>query len=467
MKKQPMKKIIIFLLTISTCSLHAQETAKVEIPETYELSNIILALTNYGLSDEFEVLKGTAYYNEVMRYFEPVKKHPLLDSVNYSRARWEDYLSFRTDAVAFSFDQQGNLTRDFPFYANQGHHPFDKNVALIEDFVAQSGFRKFFADHAGFYDRIIKNYQDYNYVTETIRFLDSLFERKKADAPQSIYKIILSPLVNRMNCHRQLRENVVADFPSATGAFINGAGAGDNVIDRLNSNHMIFTEKDHEYVNPVTEKYFDLVTSHFNTGVWDNGSGYEGVHSFNEYMTWAVYDLFLEAYFPEYASSLSRQWQYQNATRGFFAQPLFSEKMKELSRENTGKKWEAIYEPLLKWTKEIENSVTLPTLVGADREHFVKMAADTVTIHFSEPMNTALPFGAITMEVQEDEQTDNNEFVEITDAHWTNDGKTVQFKINTKFEKFALLLSWWGIEKPLVSENGIFLEAGSYILIEK
>ena len=43
--------------------IKAQESAEIEIPEVYELSNIILALTDYGIEDEWEVQKKTDYYS--------------------------------------------------------------------------------------------------------------------------------------------------------------------------------------------------------------------------------------------------------------------------------------------------------------------------------------------------------------------------------------------------------------------
>jgi hypothetical protein len=90
-------------------------------------SNIILALTQYERTDKWDVQKIPPYYDEVLKYFEPVKNHPLLDSVNYSRPKWEKFLGFRTDMYAFSFDQNGKLKRDYPFNSF-GPIEVDKNI---------------------------------------------------------------------------------------------------------------------------------------------------------------------------------------------------------------------------------------------------------------------------------------------------------------------------------------------------
>ena len=92
-------------------SKESNEIIRVEYPETYELANIVLTLTEYGKTDKSEVRQGFDYYNKVQEYFKPVNEHPLLDSVNYSRERWEEYLSFRTDSYAFTFDENNQLKR--------------------------------------------------------------------------------------------------------------------------------------------------------------------------------------------------------------------------------------------------------------------------------------------------------------------------------------------------------------------
>lgn len=389
-----------------------------------------------------------------------------MDSVNYSREKWEDFLSFRTDAVAFSFDNDGKLKRDFEFLTNPGHNPFDKNLELINDFILKSDYRKFYNEHQAFYNRIIDNYEDYNFIKETVLFLNNRIG-KQVDEKDKIYKIILSPLVYRMNCHRSLSENIVADFPSATENFINGVKNDGNLEDRLNSNHLIFTEKGHEYINPITLKYIHLVNDNFDTKYWDNNSGYEDFNSFNEYMTWAVYELFLEEQFPKQAEKLSIYWQYQNASRGFFAQNLFSDKVKELYKKNKGENFENIYKPLLKWTRKIEKNITLPTIVNIDTENFVQMNRNSIQIEFSEEMNTKKSFGVEIREFENGKQTGNKKFTEISDCIWSDQGKTANFKFETDYKEFALIFNWWGIEQPLISKNGIFLKPSSYILLKK
>ncbi|MEO1654329.1 MAG: hypothetical protein AAFU64_12360, partial [Bacteroidota bacterium] len=77
---------------LSGPSKPSDKIVEVKYPEVYELANIILALTKYGLEDKWQVRKGFPYYEEMREYFRPFMKHPLLDSVNYSREKWQEYL---------------------------------------------------------------------------------------------------------------------------------------------------------------------------------------------------------------------------------------------------------------------------------------------------------------------------------------------------------------------------------------
>lgn len=461
-----MKKVLLFALFILCMNAQAQENVIIELPETYELSNVILALTKYGQSDKWEVQKNTRYYQEVLTYFEPVKNHPLLDSVNYSRAKWDYYLSFRTDGYAFAFDAAGKLKRSSDFYSMGELKPFDTHLALINDFVAKSNFRQFYQQHKAFYDNIIKNYQDYYFVDQSYKFLNERIGKPANFSNQQKYYVVLSPLVYRMNCHRDIDDNTVADFPSASEDFINGV-ASSNSNSRVVQNHSIFTEMDHGYINPISDKYEKLITQFFDTKKWDMESGYEGTSVFNEYMTWAVYDLFVKEYFPSTADSIAIQWQYQNASRGFCAQNLFAKKVAELYQKQGKKNFESIYPPLLKWCKSVEDRITQPTLLNIDDQNFVKIDPNHIELNFSKAMNTQTPIDVQIIEYKNKQATGQKKIVEPKEIKWSNQGKTLHFKIDTTFDELILVFNWWGNGKPLISKNGIFLAPQSTVALKK
>lgn len=458
-----MKKITILILIIFSIKSYSQRNLKIELSENYELGNIILALTEYGRTDPWDVQKIPPYYNEIISYFEPVKDHPLLDSVNYSRKDWEKFLGFRTDFYAFSFDQNGNLKRDYPFNSF-GPKEVDKNLDLINDFVKKSNYREFYNQRKKFYNQLMSNYKEYYYIDKSFSFLDKFAPNPKLN---SNYVISISPLVGGQNCHRDIDSLTTVDFPNIGEDLILGKMA-ENVSSRIMDNHSIFTEMDHGYVNPISEKFAELIFKNFNLKKWDNNSGYPGINSFNEYMTWAVYDIFIAENFPKVnTDSISSIYWKQNATRGFIAQNLFSKKLTELHNKNKSKQLEDLYVPMLKWCKKNENKISQPKLLNSDTKNFITLKNNIVELDFSEPMQKSKIIDILLIQFENGKQTQNQKKLKIENPIWSGDGKSVNFTIESEYEQYAIGLYIWNSSNGLYSKNEILLNPQSYILVKK
>src|SRR5687767_9967384 len=86
----------------------------VEVPEVYELANIILALTSYEQLASHTVLRS-AYLDEVIAHFGPHRTHALIARLNSrltSGGSWsyDAYYGFRENSYAYAFDG-ARLTR--------------------------------------------------------------------------------------------------------------------------------------------------------------------------------------------------------------------------------------------------------------------------------------------------------------------------------------------------------------------
>ncbi|MGN6294544.1 MAG: DUF4932 domain-containing protein [Chitinophagaceae bacterium] len=463
--------VALLLFCMSAKHLNAQKEIEVLVPETYELSNIILALTDYGREDEWEVQKRTDYYNDVVRYFEPVKAHPLLQKVNYSRTLWEDYLSFRTDAIAYKFDTNGRLIRTNNFYANKGHNPFDENLDLINDFIQKSKYRDFYKAHNPLYSSIVANYSGY-YMLDTMKlFLEKLSGISVSGKDK--YQVILSPLVGRMNCHRNIDSTTTADFPSLSVALIkNNAAEISDQAQRAVEIHTIFTEMDHGYVNPITDLFGKEVELKFKNEYWDRKSGYKGLDCFNEYMTWALYDIFVEKYFPQVADSVSIQWHYQNGERGFFASNLFAVQVKELYRSTRpGEGLKDLYPRILAWTarNQLKNEEFKLLLPKADSVYLLPKNGK-LKLDFSTGLKRKFDkISCIVMKLNNGKATKERSIITITPkdiVKWNADN-SVTLQLEIPHEEFALILNWWGCRYPVLSDHGVMLASQSYILLKK
>ena len=451
----------------------SQEIIGVEYPETYELANIILALTEYGRTDKTEVRQNFDYYNKVLEYFKSYMEHPLLDSVNYSRERWEEYLSFRTDSYAFEFDESGPLKRKFDFYANEGFQPFDDHLDLINDFVQQSNFRAFFAQNQDYYQAVTATYKKTQYLNEMREFLIQEFGKQYSN--DSKYNIVLSPFVYRMNCHRDIDSTTVADFTTIPDYVLSDT-ISPNESDLATSIHSLFTEMDHGYVNPATNQWKDLVAQNFDATLWDNESGYnegEGYDStgsavFNEYMTWAVYDIFLNEHFPGLADEVGLNWSFQNDSRGFEYSQLFTQKLLSLyNNKAEGQTLKDLYPELLAWTSEIQKDLSKPKIISPKDSVSTRFSESTkIAISFSEPMKEADTITAIFQDGK-----NLREFISLnrTDNNlvWKENGRTVEFEINlpTERDAYYLQFNWWGTKHPLISAKGVLIKSGTYFKV--
>lgn len=352
-------KVLIFGLSLFVNICFGQkrtELVNVAIPEAYELANIILAITPYTLdANSFEVAKDTKYYNDVLSHFMKYSKHPLIEKVNYSIEKWDYYLSFRTDAYAFYINGD-KLERMFKFRTQNDRNEFEDNLALVEDFMRISDFRDFYNKHKPYYDSITDIYSKTQMLPEILTFLKKEFPSGN-NYQKPTFSIIASPLVNRMNCHRDVNE-IPTDFISLPNFILYGnlsAKPSDNDI--AQGIHMLFTETDHGFVNPTTIDFGKKVKRNFNAVVWDKNSGYNNYEYgvFNEYMTWAVYDLFVHIYFPQVAEGICDKWARQNETRGFIYSNIFNKKMIELYKSKKNNETIVdLYPLILEWCAEFQ-----------------------------------------------------------------------------------------------------------------
>jgi hypothetical protein len=343
--------ILISLFILRATSVYSQESV-VKLSETYELANIILSLTEYCKSDKNEVNKNTSYYQEVNAHFDKFTNHPLIEKVNYSRELWDRLLSFRTDAVAFEFDNTGSLIRKHKFYAmGKEINEFEKHISLIEDFARKSEFRKFYTEKKGYLDSLVALYESSLYIPTVISFLSTEFKTSVAISNQ----IIVSPLVGRMHCQRYFDKKSTSFISIPEYIFVSkqlNDITEENVASGI---HMFFTEVDHDYVNPASNKNRKQLKKTFDPKIWDKGSGYEDYQNatFNEYMTWAVYDIFVKKYFPNSADKVIEEWHQINVSRGFIASQKFGKKLVELYQNKSGtENIVDLYPKLMNWCME-------------------------------------------------------------------------------------------------------------------
>jgi hypothetical protein len=272
--------------------------AAYEVPETYELANVVIAITEYGLENPYRVYKTGDYYQRVLEHFLPYQDHPLIAAVNYADAGIQDYYSFRENSLAYVFEgddlvQGGVYPPGSLWRGNGGADQFTQHLDLLADFAAESGFRAFYAENAAFYQAESEAYRQAAPVDEMWTWLETRF-----DSRYDSYRIVFSPLIYASHSTQRFHDNGMRQ----TVMFMCGpriyedTGFSREVQSGLVA-RLLFTEVDHNYVGPVSGDYREAIEKAFSpVNDWngqEDGQLYtSAVGTFDEYMTWGVFLLY-------------------------------------------------------------------------------------------------------------------------------------------------------------------------------
>lgn len=354
--------ISFFILTVFGTALPAQTPAQareaIGIPEVQELIMVLFALaepegTPSGLIDH-----GTAYYREVMTAFAPYKGTKVVRRVRRKMKKRSYHL--RMDACNYTFDDRHRLVRD-PQY---DHFSWGKKDVLrpltpaLEDWAKQTGFRRFYQDHRAYYDS-----------------LKALMERQSPIAPQrdwlnrhfpSSYQdiqIFFSPLsysrhsTNSFFAQRYQKVLVFVSGPFEAGDERYSEALKEGLISR-----MVFTEIDHNYVNPLSDQFLPDIQKAFQRrafwatpGLADHYSSAYDV--FNEYMTWGAFLLYAKSHFSEdiYAQINQSVVSQMEQRRGFIRFGDFSRQLFAVYKRDI--QMETVYPLMLRWASVQQNAV--------------------------------------------------------------------------------------------------------------
>lgn len=291
----------------------------VVVPEVHELANIMLAISLVGQQDRNMIKMDGAYHQEVLRHFLPFRDHPVIDIINKQikygfktlpkgdneqiAESYKHYFAWKMNACGYIYADDENIIDDGVIHKMGFNYPDDPiraNAGLIEDFAKVSGFRRFYMKHSSYYKELINTYKALIPVDKMKVWLETKFLISYGS-----YRVIFSPLVNGAHSTRTFRDN---GFEQAV-MFISAARYNSKYNEALNEmrlSRVVFTEIDHNFVNPISSKYIEDINRIFaDRSYWTNESNvgtnaYSTPYKvFNEYMTWALFSLYAIDNFEE------------------------------------------------------------------------------------------------------------------------------------------------------------------------
>ncbi|SDL85819.1 DUF4932 domain-containing protein [Siphonobacter aquaeclarae] len=306
----------------------------VEVPEVYELANVVFALTRYGKTGAIE--KGTPYYQDVMKHFSPFAGLPAVRQLDSVLAEAGDaYAPLKMDAYAFRFGRDRLVKSDVYDRVSWGEeNQIAPYVPVLEAFARQTNFRVFYRKHTVYYEQLIADFGRNVDVAMMKKWLEKQFPRTRYSA----VKVVFSPLVGWNQSANSFEDNGFSEahahinFPFESRTKQPG-GRGRRMI-------IAFTELNHSYLNPEADRYSKEIAEAFgDLSKWITpgkpSAGYNNSLScFEEYMNYGLVTLLFSDLFDAPTAELLRQQMEDNMVnfRGFQQFRAFDEELLRLYR---------------------------------------------------------------------------------------------------------------------------------------
>lgn len=342
-----------------------------EIPEVYELANIIWTLSPSGKKANGLNLESD-YYKRVNAYFKPFSNHPIFKYLDFPDSLSDNkYYDFRENSFAFNFKISNlantELLFNGPYFYVYGDELADSSLfgklkLLVEDFATKSKFRQFYKSNINYYNTQVKRERQLLPVKQMWKWLEEQFPKQKYHS----YKVVFSPLIGGSHSTQRYSAYLGKEYFGENVMFICNTDRVDKdskLTEKQKEALMsgiVFTEIDHNYVNPSTNKYRKQIDSIFsNRKFWvktSNSSNYydNPISVFNEYMTWSVFCLYIVDTYDEATSNLviNKRETTMVDKRNFIKFKEFNQTLLKIRQENKSLNVVDLYPFILDWCKQ-------------------------------------------------------------------------------------------------------------------
>jgi|GEM_PF-3648252 len=330
------------------------------VPEVLELVNIAVLLSPSG-AGIIMTDKTTPYYKEVQEHFSAYHNHPLVTTIDRKigygdkATKCRAYENWALNACAATFRGSKIVGSDaIKNMASPGSpSPVAEYAALLESFAAESGFREFYKNHAGYYASVNKTYTQLCPARKMQSWLEKIFRRQ-----YGCYNVYVSPLM--CGPHRVRHFD---DKSMSMTLFMAGAVQPDSAVSTMQNEVQysgpIFSDMGRNYSVPLSGFHAHLIETTFSVSKWSNqkyvpygGAPVSEIGLFNDYMAAALFSLycadnFTTAGYEPYISRLETEMEQQNGCVNFKA---FNRKAMALYSGNKKITADELFKQMLLWS---------------------------------------------------------------------------------------------------------------------
>lgn len=383
MRLLKVKIVLLFILGVtSSCSTLKEASFnqeyinkykgeyKVEIPEAYELVNVMVALTKVGQVDSNMIDMTSNYHKDVMNYFSDFEEHKQIRKMNRKIKKpqktmtYIHYLFYRWNALGYELGEDNKIYHGKEIPQKQFlwfRDPIREHKKSINDFIEKSDYRNFYSIHKNYYDSITNVYRNNVPINKMTNWLSGKFPGIAYDS----YKIICSPLVNGTHYTQRYSSNGFSQTIMSVCPVYNNKKYNEQ-INEMNNSRLVFTEIDHNFINLISDKFEERIKEDFsNLDYWRKESDLTKAYDypkgvFNEYMTWSLFSIYcIENYEKcDYDIVLNKMEDNMVNGRDFIKFKDFNRKLIELYENFPSVEIESIYEKMLDWSSEQQNNNT-------------------------------------------------------------------------------------------------------------
>jgi hypothetical protein len=344
----------------SFSTLYKKQTGAIYIENsaTYELVNIAFALTEKGGADGGTFYLNTPYFQEVAEYFKDARSHPLIQMLNKVYAPGSsEYRMYRESAYNYSL-RNGKIEVTGPYHNFEEGNSIMEAKELWEDFVSKTNFTAFYKQHEKLYAQQISEAKQLLPIKQMWTWCERKFPNR-----YHTYRVVISPMVNGFHS----TQHITSDDFSECVMFLCDAHQLVNNRSRIEAevsySGLLFTEIDHNYINPLSDKFKNELNKVFEQDGWitagSQAAGYgSGVGYFNEYMTHAVFLLYVEDHYPASALTKAIDERTELMTwRGFPRFRLFYDELRRIIRADKTKAADLslVHPDVIQWAAQVKN----------------------------------------------------------------------------------------------------------------
>lgn len=335
----------------------------IEISEVQELIYIILSITDFGTKNPNMTNQKTEYFQDVKKHFSKYSNLPIVEKFDKQlKENIVNYFILAGNAYGFKFDGNKIVPTKIYNFPAKGVGKFEVKTNPIvtylkdlEDFAKKSEYRKFYKNHKLYYNELKEEYQKFATIDEQKKWLESRFDYKI-----NSYRVLTSPLIAGMNATHTFEDNNFKETLLFLPTIRNDKSWSEKFRKAINI-RTIFTEIDHNYVGPVSEKNADQINSIFdNREKWVNVENKSTAHYpnpikvYDEYLTWGLFILYSYDKFGNDTELFQQIVDNVNDMminkKGFPKAKEFNAELLTLYKNSPDKKIENLYKPILDWS---------------------------------------------------------------------------------------------------------------------